>query len=245
MIPFGVPSDADPVFTCRANALDGAIRNHQNDSARLLLSELCRLKPEILSGEDRLQFIRKCYEMFSGTDYGSSFVADYAHNLVLYPGFMRQAGRTISMRAMKSGAGSLPSARNMSRHPQARNIGQVYSVINDLESKRISLDFPERSLSGRAIKVSVSGTNIYAPYILAVPCAVTDNSQGVKYSRLRSVGAAASLRVNLAGQAPATSVRLKWTFRPSLPDAMRWWPPHRNLHAISTVSRMTWPHLFW
>ncbi len=38
MIPFGVPSDADPVFTCRANALDGAIRNHQNDSARLLLS---------------------------------------------------------------------------------------------------------------------------------------------------------------------------------------------------------------
>lgn len=82
MIPFGVPSDADPVFTCRANALDGAIRNHQNDSARLLLSELCRLKLEILSGEDRLQFIRKCYEMFSGTDYGSSFVADYAHNLV-------------------------------------------------------------------------------------------------------------------------------------------------------------------
>ena len=108
------------------------------------------------------------------------------------------------MRAMKSGAGSFAICKEyVAAHPQARNIGQVYSVINDLESKRISLDFPEQSLSGRAIKVSVSGTNIYAPYILAVPCAVTDNSQGVKYSRLRSVGAAAaSLRVNLAGQAP-------------------------------------------
>ena len=203
MIPFGVPSDADPVFTCRANALDGAIRNHQNDSARLLLSELCRLKLEILSGEDRLQFIRKCYEMFSGTDYGSSFVADYAHNLVLYPGYEASRENDINARNEIRRRQLAICKEYVAAHPQARNIGQVYSVINDLESKRISLDFPEQSLSGRAIKVSVSGTNIYAPYILAVPCAVTDNSQGVKYSRLRSVGAAAaSLRVNLAGQAP-------------------------------------------
>ncbi len=74
---------------------------------------------------------------------------------------MRQAGRTISMRAMKSGAGSFAICKEyVAAHPQARNIGQVYSVINDLESKRISLDFPEQSLSGRAIKVRVCQAQI-------------------------------------------------------------------------------------
>ncbi len=129
-------------FTCRANALDGAIRNHQNDSARLLLSELCRLKLEILSGEDRLQFIRKCYEMFSGTDYGSSFVADYAHNLVLYPGYEASRENDINARN-EIRRRQLAICKEYVAAHQARNIGQVYSVINDLESKRISLDFPE------------------------------------------------------------------------------------------------------
>ena len=208
VIPFGVPANENPIVSLRKAALDGAILNHRNDKNPLMLSELCRQKLETLSGESRLAYLKQCYETFSDTDCGSGFVADYANSLGGYEDYSEESVEGDDLtRQNEIRRRQLAICRDyVEAHPQAKNIGYVKSVICDLESKRISLNFPDQSLPGRQIKVKVSGANVYAPYILAVPCVAPDYRRGVRFSKLRVVPkAAASLRVDLAGNTPDES----------------------------------------
>ena len=208
VIPFGVPVNENPIIILRKAALDGAIHNHRNDKNPLMHSELCRQKLEMLSGERNLAYLKQCYETFSGTDCGSSFVADYANSLGGYEDYSEETGDGDDLtRQNEIRRRQLAICRDyVEAHPQAKNIGYVRSVICDLEAKRISLNFPDQSLPGLPIKVKVSGANVYAPYILAVPCVASDYRRGVRFSKLRAVPkAAASLRVDLAGQTPDES----------------------------------------
>lgn len=179
-IPFGAVSEAPGGYSLSSPGgvammfLESAIKRHNSDTDMTALAFFCRQKLDMLSGEDYNKYLKECYDRFSSTPYGASFVVTYANSITSAPG-----GGTAPVEEEIMVEEDAPQTSNeiereklrilesyLSRFPDAPRIGLVESAINGLRTAEVNLRFGSLLLPDRMLNLKAEGRNLYDFYVL-------------------------------------------------------------------------------
>lgn len=211
VIPFGAKSAASdsPRFSdLGLKIINAAVSRHSSDGNKFIYAFFCKKKLDVLTGDARKKWLDECLSLFADTDLGAPFVSEYCDGLDEQPVKNPDGDPVSDEEALKLSNAEARKKFEMltdykKRFPDAYGIGDIESMIMQLSTPEVSVSFGSQLLPGRENKVTVTGKNLYTPYVLVFKLKGKDSDRGWTYSDVLSGGTLVqSIPVNAPGATP-------------------------------------------